>query len=161
MSMKTLPAKTATRAPRLMLPLMKLPLILYRLQLGWLLGHWFMRLTHIGRKSGKLRHTVLAVLRYDPTTREVMVVAPWRSSDWYHNICAAPACEVLTGRDRFAPQHRDLNAQEIAVLLEAYRTAHPIVGRIFCRIPGWDFNASPAEFLELARTLRGVAFRPG
>jgi deazaflavin-dependent oxidoreductase (nitroreductase family) len=143
-----------------MVPLMKLPLILYRLRLGWLVGHWFMRLTHVGRKSGKLRHTVLAVLRYDSQAREVMVVSAWSASDWYYNIRATPALAVETGREFFAPEQHNLSAEEVAALLDEFRTRHPIVGRILCRIPGWKFPASRPEILELARSLRGVAFRP-
>lgn len=37
-----------------------LPIALYRLRLGWLLGHHFLMLTHRGRKSGHLRRNLLA-----------------------------------------------------------------------------------------------------
>jgi hypothetical protein len=39
----------------LLLHLFKLPLALYRLRLGWLLGRRFMQLTHVGWRSGKVR----------------------------------------------------------------------------------------------------------
>ncbi|HEX9971430.1 MAG TPA: nitroreductase family deazaflavin-dependent oxidoreductase, partial [bacterium] len=143
--------QSSVRAPRLMVPLMKLPLILYRLRLGWLVGHRFMRLTHVGRKSGKLRHTVLAVLRYDPQVRDVMVVSAWSASDWYYNIRTTPTLAAETGRECFAPEQRDLSAEEVATLLDEFRAQHPIVGRIFCRIPGWEFPVSREEVLELAR----------
>ena len=32
--------------------------------------------------------------------------------------------------------------------------------RMIARIPGWKIDSTYEEFLELARTLRGVAFRP-
>ena len=41
----------------------RLPIYLYRLNLGWLLGHRGLLLTHQGRKSGLLRETVLEVIR--------------------------------------------------------------------------------------------------
>jgi deazaflavin-dependent oxidoreductase (nitroreductase family) len=149
------------RAPALMLPIFKLPLLLYRLGLGWLLGHRFMLLTHRGRHSGKVRRTVLAVLRFDPATREIMVISAWGRSDWIHNILGSPALQVETGFTRYTlPAQCILTAEEITNLFEAYRREHPIFSRIVCRIPGWRWNASREEFLELARTLRGVAFRP-
>jgi hypothetical protein len=37
----------------------KMPIYLYRLNLGWLLGHRFLLLVHRGRKCGLLRETVL------------------------------------------------------------------------------------------------------
>lgn len=149
-----------TRAPALLRPVFKLPLVLYRLRLGLLFGHRFLMLTHTGRKSGKVRRTILAVLSYDPQTREIKAVSAWEASEWYKNIKAAPALEVETGFTRYAPSQRDLSTEEIAQLFVEYRREHPIFGRIVSRIPGWDWDSSYEEFLELARSLRGVAFRP-
>jgi len=148
------------RPPAFMLPILKLPLLLYRTGLGWLLGHRFMLLTHIGRRSGKVRRTVLAVLHFDAGTGEVMAISAWSASDWYKNIQASPALQVETGFTRYAPVHRSLSTEEIAALFEDYRHKHPIFSRIVCRIPGWKWDSSCEEFLELARTLRGVAFTP-
>lgn len=152
--------KSDKRAPALMLPIFKSPLFLYQLGLGWMLGRRFMLLTHIGRRSGRVRRTILAVLRFDPQTKEIMAISAWSASDWYLNIQASPALEVETGRTRYVPQQRTLTPEEIASLFDAYRDNHPIFSRIVCQIPGWKWNSSHEEFLELARTLRGVAFRP-
>ncbi len=143
-----------------MIPIFKLPLILYRLGLGWLMGTRFMRLTHIGRKSGKVRRTILAVLRFDRQTKEVMAISAWGASDWYLNIQAAPALQVETGFFRYTPEQRILSSEEIAELFVDYSRKHPLFSRIVCQIPGWKWDSSYEEFLELARTLRGVAFRP-
>jgi len=153
-------APTAGRAPAAMIPIFKLPVLLYRLRLGWLLGHRFMQLTHTGRKSGKVRRTILAVLHYNPQTREIYAVSAWKGSDWYTNIQAAPARLVETGSVRYVPQHRPLTPEEIAAAFIAFRRQHPYFGRLICRIPGWKWDSTEAEFLALARTLRGVAFRP-
>jgi deazaflavin-dependent oxidoreductase (nitroreductase family) len=149
-----------TRAPPLLLPIFKLPLLLYRLRLGWLLDHLFMQLTHVGRRSGKVRRTVLAVLRFDPQTSEIMAVSAWNASEWYRNIQAAPAQQVETGFTRYTPRQRDLSAEEIAQLFVDFRRRHPIFSHMVCRIPGWKWDSSYEEFLDLALTLRGVAFRP-
>jgi deazaflavin-dependent oxidoreductase (nitroreductase family) len=146
--------------PALMVPFMKMPLIIYRLGLGWIFGKRFMLLTHVGRRSGKAYRSVLAVLRFDEQTREIFVVSPWESSNWYRNIQASPALEVETGRVRYTPSQRSLSAQEIAVLLIEFCQQHPIFSRMVARIPGWKINSSYEEFLELAITLRGVAFMP-
>ena len=149
-----------THAPAFLRPIFKLPLVLYRLHLGFLFSHRFLMLTHTGRKSGKVRRTILAVLSYDAQTREIKAVSAWNASEWYKNIQAAPAIAVETGSTRYAPVQRDLSTEEIAQLFVDYRKNHPIFSRIVCRIPGWKWESSYAEFLELARTLRGVAFRP-
>jgi len=86
-----------------MLPIFKLPLILYRAGLGWLFGHRFMLLTHIGRRSGKIRRTVLAVLEYEPKTCEIKAMSAWSASDWYLNLQANPAVQVETGSTHYAP----------------------------------------------------------
>ncbi len=148
------------RAPALMVPIFKLPIFLYRLGLGCLFGHRFMMLTHVGRRSGKTYRTILAVLRYDSPTKEIVAISAWTGSDWYKNIQAHPALEAETGLTRYAPQFRVLPPEEIAALFEEYRDKHPLFCRIVCQIPGWKWNSSYEEFLELARSIRGIAFQP-
>jgi deazaflavin-dependent oxidoreductase (nitroreductase family) len=148
------------KAPSFLIPIFKLPLVLYRLRLGWLLGKRFMLLTHVGRHSGKVRRTVLAVLRFDKHTKEIYAVSAWKGSDWYYNIQTAPALQVETGFVRYVPVQRTLSAEEITTTFIEYRNKHPIFSRMICRIPGWKWDSSYEEFLELARTLRGVALEP-
>lgn len=143
-----------------MLPILKLPRLLYRAGFGRLFGHRFMLLTHIGRYSGKVRQTVLAVLRFDPKTNEIMAISAWSESDWYKNILVSPALQVEIGLTRFVPMQRSLLSEEIATLFEDYRRMHPLFSRIVCQIPGWKWDSSHDEWLELAHTLQGVAFRP-
>lgn len=157
--------RSAQKPPALMVPFMKMPLVLYRLGLGWMLGKRFMLLKHVGRKSGKTYHTVLAILRFEAETKEMMAVSPWSGSNWYRNIQETPALEVETGnglfrRVRYVPVQRSLSAEEIAQLFIAFRQQYPIFSRMIARIPGWKINSTYEEFLTLAKTLRGVAFRP-
>ncbi len=119
-----------------MLPLMKLPLILYRLGLGRLLGKRFLVLTHLGRRSGKIHRTVLAVLRYAEDNRAIYAASPWSASNWYRNIQASPALEVQTGGIRYAPHQRSLSPEEIAALFIEFRREHPVFSRVVARIPG-------------------------
>jgi deazaflavin-dependent oxidoreductase (nitroreductase family) len=143
-----------------MIPFFKTPLILYRLGLGWMLGKRFMLLTHVGRRSGKVYRSVLAVLRFDEKTHEIQAVSPWSASNWYRNIQTTPALAVETGFVRYAPTQRSLSPEEIATLFIEFRRKYPIFSRMVARIPGWKIDSSYEEFLELARSLRGVAFQP-
>jgi deazaflavin-dependent oxidoreductase (nitroreductase family) len=138
----------------------KLPLIFYRLGLGWMMGRRFMVLTHVGRRSGKAYQTVLAVVSFDPITQEIKAVSPWSSSNWFRNIQATPALEVQTAGVRYTPSQRFLLPEEIASLFILFRREHPVFSRMVARIPGWNIDSTYEEFLELARTLRGVAFQP-
>ena len=152
--------KKNEKAPSILIPMFKLPLFLYRFHLGWMLGNRFMQITHVGRRSRKVYRTILAVLRFDEKTREIYAVSAWKGSDWYYNIQAAPALQVETGLMHFVPTQRTLSAEEITTAFMEYRKQHPIFSRMICRIPGWKWNSSDEEFLELARTLHGVAFTP-
>lgn len=157
------PAKSGpaeAKAPAWLIPLFRLPVLLYRLRLGWLLGQRFLLLTHVGRRSGKVRRTILVVLRFDAQTQTIYAVSAWKGSDWYANIQAAPALQVETGWVRYVPRQRTLSPEEITETFIEYRRQHPFFSRLVCRIPGWPWDATEAEFLALAHTLRGVAFSP-
>lgn len=154
------PGAARGRAPSLLIPIFRLPVLLYRLRLGWLFGTRFMQITHVGRRSGKVRRSILAVLRFDAATNEIYAVSAWQGSDWYANIQAAPALLVETGFVRYVPTQRTLTPDEITATFIDYRRRHPLFTRVICRIPGWQWDASAEEFLALARTLRGVAFAP-
>jgi deazaflavin-dependent oxidoreductase (nitroreductase family) len=148
------------KAPSILIPIFKLPILLYRLHLGWLLGKRFMQITHVGRHSLKVRWTILAALRYDGKTGETYAVSAWKGSDWYYNIQATPALKVDIGFTHYTPVQRTLSPEEITTAFLDYRKEHPIFSRMICRIPGWEWDSTYEEFLELSRTLHGVAFRP-
>lgn len=143
-----------------MVPIFKLPILLYQLRLGWLFGNRFMQITHVGRRSGKVRKAILAVLRFDLQTHEILAVSAWKGSDWYYNIRTSPALQVESGWVRYIPQQRTLSPEEITTAFVECRKRHPLFSRIICLIPGWKWDSSYEEFLELAHTLPGVAFRP-
>jgi len=157
---QTKSGKENEKTPSFMIPIFRLPVFLYRLRLGWLLGKRFMQITHVGRHSGKVRRTVLAVLRFDEKTKEIYAVSAWKGSDWFYNVQSSPALQVESGFVRYVPAQRTLSPEEITTTFVEYRKRHPIFSRIICRIPGWKWDSTNDEFLELARTLHGVAFRP-
>jgi deazaflavin-dependent oxidoreductase (nitroreductase family) len=139
----------------------RLPIYLYRLDLGWLLGHRFLLLVHRGRESGLLRETVLEVLLYDPATRKSVVLSAWgEKSDWYRNIGATPALEVRIGSQRYVPEQRFLAPEENHVVLADYGGRHPLAFRIFVRTFGYPLAGTESMRREFAASLRLVAFWP-
>jgi len=105
----------------------RLPIYLYRLDLGWLLGHRFLLLVHRGRESGLLRETVLEVILYDPATRESVVLSAWgEKADWYRNIEAVPALEVRTGGQRYVPEQRFLAPEVNHAVISYYGQPPPV-----------------------------------
>lgn len=141
------------------------PARLYDWRLGWLLGHRFLRLTHTGRRTGRVYHTVLEVVGTDPAADEVVVMAGLGTrADWYRNITARPALEIAIGRRRFVPAHRVLGDTEAAMVLAAYeqrnRFAAPLVRVVLSRLVGWRYDATSRARARLVRELPLIAFRP-
>lgn len=143
--------------PRL---LFRLPVVIYRLRLGWLFGRRFLLVTHRGRRSGRIYRTALEVVRYDPATHESIVVAGYGpQADWYRNIQAHPALAVQTGLRRYTPLQRILTADQVYDELTDYERRHrwitkPLLGRFY------HYDGSEAARRELAAGLPMVAFRP-
>ena len=134
----------------------------YRLGLGWLLGHRVMQLTHQGRRSGEVRHTILEVLHYDPRTREVLVVSGWEGkTDWYRNIQHAPALEVRIGRVRYRPVQEFLSPEETTQVILTLFQQHPREVRFAGPFLGIDLDApEPLLRARVEAFFRGVRFSP-
>lgn len=120
--------KIVARKPTgLLRSLLRAPIWFYRNGLGWLFGHRLLYIVHIGRKSGLRREVVAEVVRYDPATPEVVVIAAWGGEpDWYRNLTAAPAAEIRISAQHWeSPRHRFLDPAETVAVLRDYRRAHP------------------------------------
>lgn len=145
--------------------LLRVPSALYDWHAGWLLGGRFLRLTHVGRRSGMCHHTVLEVVGHDRDRGEVIVMAGFgQSADWYRNIQAQPAVEVIVGRQRFSPIQRMLDEDEAVNVLADYerrnRWISPVVHRVLSWLVGWPYSGKPEERRKIVRQLPLVAFRP-
>jgi len=137
---------------------MSTPIILYRLRLGFLLGHRFLVLVHRGKRTGRIRHTVLEVLRYDQAKREAVVVSGWgRRAAWFHNITSEPALQVWIAGERYRPSQRILSTDEAIATLEEYAQTHRPVRWIAPRI-GFPL-ATAAGRQAIAADCPLVAFR--
>lgn len=139
---------------------LKAPVWLYRVRLGWLFGNRFLCITHRGRKSGKLRRTVVEVARFDREALEVSVVAGWGpSTQWYRNLEAAPPEEVIVRRRCWRhPHQRFLDDSERVELLTTYVRDHPAAARELGRAFGVS-NLDEEGIAGLASRTRAVAFR--
>jgi deazaflavin-dependent oxidoreductase (nitroreductase family) len=145
--------------------LFRAPVRLYERDLGWLLGARFACLTHVGRKSGRRYQTVPEVIGTTRATDEIFVVAGMGpTSDWYRNLRANPAVEIVVGRRRFAPGHRVLDEAEAVAVVADYerrnRWMSPIVRAGLSWLLGWCYDGSEAARHRLVRQLPVVAFRP-
>ncbi len=145
--------------------LLRAPARLYDWNLGWLLGHRFVRLTHIGRRSGRRYQTMLEVIGNGLDQGEVIVIAGLgRSADWYRNVQAQPAAEIAIGRRRFRPTYRVLDESEAIATLADYerrnRLVTPAVRRVLSWLVGWKYDGSEDSRRRLVSQLPVIAFRP-
>jgi deazaflavin-dependent oxidoreductase (nitroreductase family) len=148
------------RPGRALRAIFRAPNALYRLRLGGLLGHRFLQVTHRGRTSGRTYRTVLEVVAYDPTHQESVVVAGFGTgSDWYRNLQAHPALEVVTGWLRYVPAQRFLSVEEGAAALAYYESRHGKLATAGLK-QLFGYDGSPAGRLALAQRLPMIAFRP-
>lgn len=144
--------------------LLRAPARLYDWRLGWLLGNRFLRLTHVGRRSGRRYQTMLEVIGTSPDG-DVMVIAGLGSTaDWYRNLQAGEAIEVAINRRRFHPTHRTLDPSEAGAVLADYerrnRWIAPIVHRVLSWLIGWRYDGGDEARRRLVEQLPVVAFRP-
>jgi len=138
---------------------------LHRWHLGWLFRHRLIPLTHIGRRTGLRRQTVLEVVGYRKDGPEVVVVNGFgRDSDWVRNIQAQPGEEVTVGSLHFSASHRFLGEEEAMQVIQAYeyrnRFIGPIVRRGLSWVLGWKYRSSENDRRRLVQQLPFIAFRP-
>ena len=141
------------------------PVYLYHWHLGWLFGHRALLLTHVGRKTGLHRQTVLEVVEYRTPGPEVIVVNGFgRDSDWVRNIESKGGEEITVGLQHFRASHRFLEENEAVQVIRGYehrnRFIAPVVRRGLSWILGWNYEASDADRRRLVEQLPLIAFRP-
>lgn len=140
---------------------LRAPILLYRLHLGWLLGRRFLLLTHVGRKSGLQRRTVLEVVLYDPEGGTCIVASGWgERSQWLRNIQANPHVTVTLGtRTHRAAAHR-LDREEAEGALRDYSRRHPrALAKLAHMMLGEEHSGSAADTVLLAERVPLVRFR--
>jgi deazaflavin-dependent oxidoreductase (nitroreductase family) len=141
--------------------LYRLPIKLFRLHLGWLLMGHFLLLTHIGRKSGLPRQTILEVLLHDQVSDVYYVLAGWgEQSDWVKNIEKTPQVTICVGRRRFRALASRLSPEEAEVKVIAYGRQHPRLMHYLPRLLGYRTDGTEDDLRALARLGIVVAFEP-
>jgi deazaflavin-dependent oxidoreductase (nitroreductase family) len=139
----------------------RFPIWLYHMGLGGLLGTRFLLLTHIGRKSGKKRHTVLEVVRYDKKGPSFTVAAGFGpGSDWYRNIRHNPQVTVQCGRRNWEMIAEFLSPEQAGEALLDYNRRHPTAMRELARFMGYRVDGSQEDIQALGQYISMVTFKP-
>jgi deazaflavin-dependent oxidoreductase (nitroreductase family) len=145
--------------------LFRLPVYLYRGRLGRLLGHRFLLLTHVGRRTGFRHQTVLEVMGYRKDGPEAIVMSGFGpNADWLLNLEANGEAKVEIGSVRFPASFRILEESEAAEVVKGYehrnRWAAPVIRMVLTRLIGWRYRGSEIDRRRLVAQLPLVAFRP-
>lgn len=160
MSEKTLVSAPPSGLLRLVL---RLPVLLYRLRLGWLLDGRFILINHIGRKTGHLHKTVVEVLGYSKESDTYFIVSGWGyKANWYQNLSAVPNISIQVGHRKLDIHAETVSVDEGTQLLVDYRQKHPFAARELSRLMGLNlFEASPEKLSQIVQnSLPVVALHP-
>lgn len=141
----------------------RLPIWLYRLHLGRLLGERMLLLSHVGRKSGKVRQAVLEVVEHDAGTDTFYVASGFGArSDWYQNVLHTPDVVIQVGGRTLPVTAVPLTPEQSGDMLVDYARRHPTAAKTLSqRVMGIDVDGSDARYREIGRKyVPFVAFRP-
>jgi deazaflavin-dependent oxidoreductase (nitroreductase family) len=141
--------------------IMRAPIWLYRLRLGWLLGGRLLLLTHSGRVSSQPRQTVIEVVRHDQAADSYIIASGWgERADWYRNILKTPQVRLQVGRRQAAAVAERLPQDVAARELGDYACRHPVAFRNLSQLMiGEPLGGSAAECQRLAQVVPVVTLR--
>lgn len=135
--------------------LLRTPLWLFRFRLGWLFGGRFIMLTHLGRKSGLPRQTVVEVARYDAEHDTFYVASGWgERADWWQNIQQTPRVLLDTGQRRVEAAATRLAVDAASAIFQDYAAKNPTAFRQLSRMMiNEPLSASEEDCRKLARAV--------
>lgn len=141
------------------------PNLLYDHGLGRLLGHRFVRIGHVGRRTGRLHHAVVEVVRYDRATGEATVIAGYGPrADWVLNTEAAGGATLDFGHGPRPAAYRVLDVDEAIEVYRDYERRNallrPGVRATLRVLLGWRFDGSEVARRRMAEQLPMLAFHP-
>lgn len=106
--------------------LVRAPIWLYRLRLGFLLGHRILLLEHRGRRTGVPRYTVLEVIDRPRPGSYVVAAGFGRRAQWCRNVLADPRVRISVGIHRGVEARAiPLSGPAVSDTLARYRQLHP------------------------------------
>ena len=143
--------------------LFRLPILLYRLGLGWLMGGRFLLLTHTGRKTGLPRQTVLEVVDHEQDTDTYYVAVGFGpKTDWYRNLLKTPQATIQVKRRQLAVIADPLTPEASGTAMVDYAHRHPAAALNLSRLLGYQVHQGSAEeYRRVGRELvQFVALRP-
>ena len=132
----------------------RLPIWIYRLGLGGLMGKRFLLLTHIGRKSGLERQTVLEIVQSNPADGEYFVVSGFGTqSHWYQNIKATPEIKIQVGNKTFDSIAVQLDPDAAGEAMLQYAQDYPGNLKALGKLTGYDIVHTSEGYLAFGKEI--------
>lgn len=140
--------------------LFKLPVLQYRLGMGWMIGKYVLLLTTTGRRTGKPRQTALEYI-HDEAGDRYRVAAGWGGhTDWYRNLLKDPNVLVQVGNRTFAAVAERACDEEVAEYMMAVSERHPRMDRVWNRWSDKPVDGTVESYIRAARSFPSVWLTP-
>ncbi|WP_019359851.1 nitroreductase family deazaflavin-dependent oxidoreductase [Streptomyces sp. AA1529] len=134
------------------LMVLKLPVHLYRLGLGGLLGGRMLMINHVGRVTGKQRRTVVEVIRHDKGDESYLIASGWGpKADWYRNLLRRPHATVqIGGRTRQVRAEQLPSEEATEIMADYYWRNRRAAKHLLPRLYGYAVDGSMADYYAVA-----------
>ena len=132
--------------------IVRMPILLYRIGLGFLLGERFLMLTHIGRESGLVHRVVLEVVQHDIVNDRYYVASGWgEKSNWYQNVLNNPNVKFQVKNRKYDGYATRLDKEQTADVLFDYATRNPqAFSLLSARIVGQKLEPTKVDCMLMA-----------
>jgi deazaflavin-dependent oxidoreductase (nitroreductase family) len=138
--------------------LYRLPLTLYHIGLGSLMGGRLIHLIHTGRKSGVEREVVLEVVEHVDQEDLYYLASGWgKASDWYRNILMTPRVEAQVAGRKFRGRASPVSPEQAAEVFSRYGQRHPRALQTLARGMGYRIEATDEDYRALGLVTPVVA----
>jgi deazaflavin-dependent oxidoreductase (nitroreductase family) len=140
--------------------LFRLPLLAYRIGLGWVFGHRVMVLHHVGRVTGKRRQVVLEVVEAGPGG--FVAASGWGAdAAWYRNVLRQPDVTLQLGTRTVPVRAVPLSSREGADVFARYAVRHRWLAKVLLpRLMGYAVDGSEADFRAVGQLVPFIRFIP-
>ena len=138
----------------------KMPILQYRLGLGWMIGKYVLLLTTTGRRTGQPRQTPLEY-EYDQEHDRYRIAAGWGgNTDWYRNVKANPKVHVQVGRKEFDAIAEVAPDEEVAQFMMHVSQRHPRMDSTWNRWSDKPVDGTFESYVHAAKFFPSVWLRP-
>jgi deazaflavin-dependent oxidoreductase (nitroreductase family) len=137
----------------------RLPIWIYRLGLGKLLGGKFLLLTHRGRSSGQLRQAVLEIIHAEPDENRYLVVSGFGSgSQWYKNIKVDPRVAIQVGGAKIDAIAEQMDKESAGQAMVDYAQNFPGNLKTLSRVLGYEIEHSISGYRRFGEQIPVIQF---